>query len=168
MRLLFCLFAEDVGLLPTKLFSQLVERTRSRPAEFSKRLRVLFEAMASGGAFGIEDIEHFNGGLFSDAAVLPLSAKDLDVLLRVSRLDWGSVEPAIFGTLFERSLDPSKRAQIGAHYTALEDILHIVEPVLIRPLRRRWREVQEQASVLMERREKASGNTRARLDGGLR
>jgi len=115
MRLLFCLFAEDTGLLPPKLFSRLVESTRTRPSEFGKRLGVLFAAMATGGSFGTDDIAHFNGGLFADEQVMDLSGDDLAVLSRASVLDWASVEPAIFGTLFERSLDPAKRAQLGAH-----------------------------------------------------
>ncbi|MEO5952399.1 MAG: type IIL restriction-modification enzyme MmeI, partial [Chloroflexia bacterium] len=145
MRILFCLFAEDTGLLPRGLFTQLVERTRTRPDDFNKRLRMLFDAMSHGGSFGVEDIRHFNGGLFSDDSALPLSSDDLAILVRASNLDWASVEPAIFGTLFERSLDPAKRSQLGAHYTSREDILLIVEPVLMEPLRRRWTEVQTEA-----------------------
>ena len=70
MRLLFCLFAEDIDLLPSRLFARLVEGTRSRPPEFARRLRALFRAMANGGAFGEHDIAHFNGGLFADEAAL--------------------------------------------------------------------------------------------------
>jgi type II restriction/modification system DNA methylase subunit YeeA len=72
----------------------------------------------------------------------------MDILAGVSGLDWSSIEPSILGTLFERSLDPSKRSQIGAHYTSKEDILLVVEPVLMAPLRRRWADVQEQARGL--------------------
>src|ERR1019366_4471396 len=109
MRLLFCLFAEDIGLLPPKLFSLLLRRTRGRPADFKTRLAALFEVIATGGAFGADDIAHFDGNLFTDAEVFDLSTEDLETLLRVSALDWSSIEPAIFGTLFERSLDPGKR-----------------------------------------------------------
>jgi hypothetical protein len=151
MRLLFCLFAEDIGLLPPKLFSVLLERTRRRPTDFRMRLAQLFAAMASGGAFGADDIAHFNGDLFTDAEVFDLSMEDLETLLRVSTLDWSSVEPAIFGTLFERSLDPDKRSQLGAHYTSRDDILLIVEPVLMAPLRRRWAEVKAKAEELLEK-----------------
>jgi type II restriction/modification system DNA methylase subunit YeeA len=151
MRLLFCLFAEDIGLLPPKLFSVLLERTRHRPADFKARLAQLFAAMATGGAFGADDIAHFNGDLFTDAEVFDLSVEDIETLLRVSALDWSAVEPAIFGTLFERSLDPDKRSQLGAHYTSRDDILLIVEPVLMAPLRRRWVEVKAKAEKLLER-----------------
>jgi hypothetical protein len=61
MRLLFCLFAADIGLLPTKLFSKLVEATRQGPADFKSKLGDLFKAMNLGGYFGVDDIQHFNG-----------------------------------------------------------------------------------------------------------
>ena len=133
IRLLFCLFAEDVGLLPGKLLTRLLEITRHRPEVFARRLGVLFGAMASGGDFGEHDIKHFNGGLFQDADVLPLTREDLTTLFDAAKLDWDSIEPSIFGTLFERGLDPAKRAQLGAHYTSRSDILLIVEPVLMAP-----------------------------------
>jgi len=167
MRLLFCLFAEGIGLLPTALFARLVAGTRGRPAEFSTRLRQLFAAMATGGSFGVEDIPYFNGGLFSDDAVLDLATDGLDILARAAALDWASVEPAIFGTLFERSLDPAKRSQLGAHYTSRDDILLVVEPVLMEPLRRRWAAVQEEARVLIARRDAATAGARTRYQQAL-
>ena len=62
----------------------------------------------------------------------------MDIIASIDALDWGAIEPSIFGTLFERGLDPAKRSQLGAHYTSREDILLIVEPVLMAPLRREW------------------------------
>jgi hypothetical protein len=89
------------------------------------------------------------------------------VLHRVGRLDWARIEPSILGTLCERSLDPSKRAQLGAHYTSREDILAVVEPVLMAPLRRRWAEVREQAEKLAEGRDAATGGQATRLNNSL-
>jgi hypothetical protein len=168
IRLLFCLFAEDIGLLPNNLFSRLIERTRKRPPLFAEQLRQLFTTMASGGFFAMEDVPHFNGKLFDDADVLELDSDGLDVLARVSRLDWSSIEPAILGTLFERSLDPTKRSQLGAHYTSRDDILLIVEPVLMAPLRRRWEAVQTQAREIAAKRDAASGGQRTRFENELR
>ena len=167
IRLLFCLFAEDVELLPEKLFSKLVAATRTDPEAFVTQLRQLFAAMRDGGFFGFEKVPRFDGGLFDDDEVLTLDREDLDVLHRVGRLDWDSIEPSILGTLFERSLDPSKRAQLGAHYTSREDILAVVEPVLMAPLRRRWAEVREQAEKLAERRDAASGGQATRINNDL-
>jgi len=90
------------------------------------------------------------------------------ILLRVSQLDWSSIEPSILGTLFERSLDPAKRAQLGAHYTSRDDILLIVEPVLMAPLRRRWEAVQAQARDLTARRDAASGGQAIPVQNALR
>ena len=155
IRLLFCLFAEDIRLLPKDLFTRLVKQTHKRPSAFAGQLRQLFQAMTSGGWFGVDEIAHFDGRLFDDDTVLELDSDSLDVLARVSTLDWANIEPSIFGTLFERSLDPSKRSQLGAHYTSKEDILLIVEPVLMAPLRRRWEEVRQQATDLASRRDEA-------------
>lgn len=160
MRLLFCLFAEDIDLLPEKLFTTIVAQTRKRPGDFSIRLSALFLAMATGGYFGPYDIKHFNGGLFVDATVLALTEADMETLARASALDWASIEPTIFGTLFERSLDPTKRSQYGMHYTGRDDILLVVTPVLMEPLYRRWAAVQEQAQTIIARRDSASGGAR--------
>ncbi len=153
IRLLFCLFAEDAGMLPAGLFSTLIERTRGKSAAFKQQLQQLFGAMRAGGWFGVDEIRAFDGHLFDDDSTLELDGEGMHTLARISRLDWSSIEPSIFGTLFERSLDPGKRSQLGAHYTSKEDILLIVEPVLMAPMRRRWDEVQAQASALVERRD---------------
>jgi len=152
MRLLFCLFAEDIGLLPGQLFTRLIQNNRRKPVEFAKKLRQLFAAMSTeGGSFGPDDIQYFDGGLFMDDEAYELTADEIDVLARAAQLNWGGIEPAIFGTLFERILDPDKRTQIGAHYTSKEDIMLIVEPVLMEPLRREWDAIREEATKLIER-----------------
>jgi|APSaa5957512576_1039674.scaffolds.fasta_scaffold01882_4 type II restriction/modification system DNA methylase subunit YeeA len=156
IRLLFCLFAEDVGLLPRDLFTRLVARTRRNSGVFKGQLQSLFGAMATGGWFGEHEITHFNGGLFDDDFVLELDSEGIEILVSVSGLDWSSIEPSILGTLFERSLDPNKRSQLGAHYTSRDDILLIVEPVLMQPLRRRWESVQEEARAIAAERDAAS------------
>ena len=157
IRLLFCLFAEDVGLLPDDTLKKIIEATRRNPEGFAEQLGKLFGLMATGGMFGFNRIPHFNGSLFDDETVLPLDRDGLDIVETVSRMDWGQIEPSIFGTLFERSLDPAKRSQLGAHYTSKEDILLIVEPVLMRPLRRRWEKVQNEAEELVRQRDEAKG-----------
>ncbi len=137
-RLLFCLFAEDIGLLPDRLFSQLVEASRRSPADFPGLAGDLFRAMHQGGRFGLERIAWFNGGLFNDDGCLPLERADLDTLHSAAALDWSAIEPAIFGTLFERGLDPDKRSQLGAHYTDVASIHRLIEPVIREPLLAEW------------------------------
>jgi type II restriction/modification system DNA methylase subunit YeeA len=155
MRLLFCLFADSIGLLPDHLFREMIERNRAKPAIFTRMLRQLFAAMATpGNIFGAHEIHHFNGGLFANDAVFDLTSADMSTLRAAAALDWSSVEPAIFGTLFERSLDPGKRSQLGAHYTSKQDILLIVEPVVIAPLQARWQAVKKEALALVEAADK--------------
>jgi len=137
-RLLFCLFAEDAGLLPQRLLTRLLDNGLQRPERFAPQLENLFAAMAGGGDFGVELIDWFNGGLFDDAHVLPLERPELEALRAVAQLDWSAIEPAIFGALFERGLDPAKRSQLGAHYTDAASIRRLVEPVIIEPLLREW------------------------------
>jgi hypothetical protein len=167
MKLLFALFAEDIHLLPAELMSQNIRQAIMRPTEFPDRVRALFRAMREGGYFGVERVPQFNGGLFDDDEVLALNADELQYLAEAARLDWSQVEPAIFGTLFERSLDPAKRAQIGAHYTSKQDILLIVEPVLMQPLRHEWDTVRGQVEALRPQWEAASGAAKQRLKGQM-
>jgi type II restriction/modification system DNA methylase subunit YeeA len=170
MRLLFCLFADSVGLLPDNLFRKTIQADRQEPKKFVRKLKKLFAAMAAGDSeFGFTAIHHFNGGLFraGDDTVFDLTHEDMGILRNASQLDWGRVEPAIFGTLFERILNEEKRAQLGAHYTSREDILLIVEPVVMAPLRRRWAQVKAAAQEIAAAIETASNSTRAKLRAQL-
>ena len=66
MKLMFCMFGERIGLLPSKLFGRLLETAKANPAMLTRKLENLFRAMADGGDFGAETIPRFNGGLFAD------------------------------------------------------------------------------------------------------
>ncbi|MDP2759641.1 MAG: hypothetical protein Q8O64_04450 [Sideroxyarcus sp.] len=141
-KLLFCFFAEDAGLLPKEMVTRVLENGAKDPARIDRQLKQLFASMSKGGDFGAEIIDWFNGGLFDSDATLPLQSGDIAALITVARLDWTGVEPSIFGTLFERGLDPSKRSQLGAHYTDPQSIMRIVEPVVIAPLNAEWENVK--------------------------
>lgn len=168
MRLLFCLFADSIGLLPDHLFRRMIELDKSNPPNFARKLRSLFTAMSNkGSTFGAHDIHWFNGGLFMDDAVFELDWRDMAVLQIAAVLDWSQVEPAIFGTLFERSLDPGKRSQLGAHYTSAEDISLVVEPVVMAPLEDRWTEVKAKAETIAKEASNATGRAHTRLRGDL-
>jgi hypothetical protein len=124
--------------------------------------------MNVGGYFGpLSRVPRFNGSLFEDDTVVPLTRDEIHFLYEAAKLDWKDVEPAIFGTLFERSLDSSKRAQLGAHYTSRKDILDIVEPVLMQPLPREWTAIRTEAEALRPQWEAASGPSRQRLQNRM-
>jgi hypothetical protein len=138
-RLVFCLFADDVALLPDRMFDQLLTTAKRRPQDFPALAAALFGAMAKqGGRIGFVDIAWFNGGLFEDDAALPLEKADIALLERAAALDWAEIDPSILGTLFERGLDPDKRSQLGAHYTDRDKIEKLIDPVIRRPLLAEW------------------------------
>ena len=138
-RLVFCMFAEDVGLLPNQMFRRMLDQTRRRPEQFAEFTGELFAAMQNpGGRVGFEEIAWFNGGLFDDATALPLDRPGIEIVREAARLDWAQIDLSILGTLFERGLDPDKRSQLGAHYTDHDKIMQIVEPVIIRPWLADW------------------------------
>jgi type II restriction/modification system DNA methylase subunit YeeA len=162
-RLVFCMFAEDIGLLPNTIFSRMLEHAAKRPTEFVDLAHDLFRAMQSGGRVGFEHVEWFNGGLFDTDEVLPLDQEDTALVLKAARLDWSEIDPSIFGTLFERGLDPDKRSQLDAHYTDRDKIMMLVEPVIIRSLQTEWETIKAQIAEQMEKARKAkTASTRTR------
>jgi type II restriction/modification system DNA methylase subunit YeeA len=148
-RIVFALFAESVNLLPDKIFTRLLKNSDDRPEVFARLVRDLFQAMANGGFLGVELIRHFNGNLFTDGPVLTPTREELKEIRKAAKLDWSAIDPSVFGTLFERGMDPEKRSQLGAHYTSREDIETLVDPVVVQPLRREWAEVRRVAEILL-------------------
>ena len=148
-QLVFCLYSEDAGLLPEGLFTRIVAQHYRNPATFDRAVQSLFTQMATGGFSGADEIAHFNGDLFSAIDTVELSAVALQRLGEACDQNWRDIEPSIFGTLFERALDASKRAQTGAHYTGADDIELVVEPVVMTPLRREWEAAQAEIEELL-------------------
>jgi hypothetical protein len=159
---LFCFFAEDVGLLPSKMFEGLVNNKQLTADKLSQGLTNLFTVMRKGGLYGNDDIPWFNGGLFKKVKVPALTIMEVTELRNAAELNWSAIDVSIFGTLFERGLDPAKRSQLGAHYTDPATILRIVEPVLSRPLLQKWELVaQEVKGLLAKSAKKGDKNYRA-------
>lgn len=154
-RMVFCMFAEDVGLLPDEMFTRMLKQARLNSSEFEELASELFGVMASGGRVGFEKVEWFNGGLFHDESSLPLTGSEIGQVLDVAALDWSEIDPSILGTLFERGLDPDKRAQLGAHYTDRDKIMQIIEPVIIRPWLTEWETAKGDITACLERSDKA-------------
>ncbi len=162
VQCLFCMFAEDENLLPAGIFTDLLKNAGSDTEKAGRRIEKLFTAMQKkGGDYGDHDIAWFNGGLFSarDTApgapgtarpkslknieIPPLTAADLTALHRAAAdMDWRAIDPTIFGTLFERGLDPAARAPLGAHYTDTGTIAKLIEPLVSEPLAAEWAKVR--------------------------
>ena len=150
MRCLFTMFAEDVSLIPKASFTGMLTQYRTPELlEFlPDALQNLWRTMDSGG-FSPDlkaRLRRFNGKLFHDATALPLSADQAELLLQSAKADWTEVEPAIFGTLLERALDPKERHSLGAHYTPRRYVERLVLPTVLEPLRREWAAAQAAAA----------------------
>jgi hypothetical protein len=182
-RLVFCLFVEDIDLLPGRVFADILEESVKSAEGFQPMLRDLFRSMKDrGGRFGTVSIPWFNGGLFDDDEVLPLGRLEIKDLHDALGLDWSAIEPSIFGTLFEAGLDPEKREVmaslfdpeapkkrgaklaaagdkgVGIHYTDPATIMKIVEPVVLRPLRREWEAAKLEIAKHRAARDKAKSD----------
>jgi hypothetical protein len=146
MRCLFTMFAEDVGLIPEKSFENFLKDLKDKPASFVPALENLWSTMDVGGfdARMVTNLKRFNGSLFKKRTALPLDVDQIHELYVAAAQDWHDVEPAIFGTLLERALDPRERSKLGAHYTPRAYVERLVIPTIIEPLRADWEEVKAQ------------------------
>ncbi|MBK9469583.1 MAG: class I SAM-dependent DNA methyltransferase [Gammaproteobacteria bacterium] len=155
MRCLFTMFAEDVRLLPPNSFRDLLDRYREQPDTAMRMLEQLWRDMDRGGFSPVlaVDVLRFSGKLFRAPDTLPLDRDQIGLLHAAARADWRLVEPAIFGTLLERALDPAERHALGAHFTPRAYVERLVLPTVIEPLRAEW--IEAQAAALT-----ASGESR--------
>ena len=146
MRCLFTMFAEDVKLIPEDSFKGLLQQydTDALRPHLPDALTSLWATMDTGGFAPTlaARLPRFNGQLFHGATALPLSVAQLTLLREAAAADWTSVEPAIFGTLLERALNPKERHRLGAHYTPRRYVERLVLPTVLEPLRREWAAAQ--------------------------
>ena len=152
MRLLFTMFAEDSSLIPEGSFTQLLKSQRAHPEHLAAQLTALWQAMDKGEfapALGVP-LKRFNGYLFKDRTALDLESAELEVLIQAAEHRWTEVEPAIFGTLLERALNPKERAKLGAHYTPRAYVERLIAPTIMEPLRADWDGVRTAAASLLE------------------
>jgi len=152
-RCLFTMFAEDIGLLPEHGFLEILKKVDTNPASFPTLVTGLWKEMSTGTDYStllFKKIAHFNGGLFEKATALPLTKEQVQLLIDAASADWAEVDPAIFGTLLERALDPRERHKLGAHYTPRSYVERLIEPTVIEPLRTQWESVKAAAVLLME------------------
>jgi len=146
LQMLVALFAEDIDLLPKYFVADILKECES-PADGYDLIGGLFEAMntnppKSGGRY--KGVSYFNGGLFREPARVEINELELNLLRKAASYDWSKVQPEVFGTLFQHSMDAEERHAYGAHYTSPSDIMKIVGPTIVEP----WREQIEGAKTL--------------------
>jgi hypothetical protein len=154
-RCIFTSFAEDVGLLPERAWLDLLESLRNDEKNFPPVVESLWKTMNVGGYSPVlrSQVLQFNGGLFESTRALPLNGDQIYLLIEAANSRWRDVEPAIFGTLLERALDPDERHALGAHYTPRAYVERLVLPTVVEPLRDDWRNTQAAITSLL-----AAGN----------
>ena len=155
LQSVLALFAEDINLLPRGLFSELVQDCKGDTSSYDI-IGGLFRQMAdqnkaSGGRY--KGVDYFNGGLFSVVEPLDLKADEVSLLESATKENWAKVHPAIFGSLFEGSMNQEERHAFGAHFTSETDIYKVVLPTIVRPWRERIAATTKAADLLALRAE---------------
>jgi SAM-dependent methyltransferase len=149
LQCVMALFAEDIDLLPRGLFSELLLECRTGGSAYDL-IGGLFRQMGNPRPAPpnsrYHNVQYFNGGIFAIVESIALNPDEINLLFSASSERWSQVEPAIFGTLFESSMNREERHALGAHYTSEADIQKVILPTIIRP----WRERIESAKTLKE------------------
>jgi hypothetical protein len=144
LQLLVGLVAEDIGLLPEQLLSELLHECVDHGASSYDLIGGLFRQMATeqpAPAGRYKDVRYFNGGLFEVVDPIELKRAEAYRLCESAAENWAYVRPEIFGTLFQDSMDKKERHAYGGHFTSEFDIRKVVGPTIVKP----WRERIEAA-----------------------
>ncbi|OEU71790.1 MAG: hypothetical protein BA863_02925 [Desulfovibrio sp. S3730MH75] len=148
LQCVLALFSEDFGLLPNFFFSEIIRDCKYGASSYDL-IGGLFKQMANpkpakGGRF--KEIKYFNGGLFDAVEPVELDDYCLDLLAKAAEFNWKNVNPAIFGALFEGTMNASERHAFGAHFTSEADVQKIINPTIVRP----WKVRINKAKTLSE------------------
>ncbi len=159
LQIVVALFAEDVGLIPKYTLNRILTDAAKNPV-FQKEMTDLFVAMSTESKQKkpkkFIDIPYFNGGIFNHVDAIELTFDEIILLAEASKQDWSKVRPSIFGSIFEASMDPNKRHDLGAHFTYEIDIQKIVFPTIVKPIRIKIESAKtkkDYAKILQEIRE---------------
>ncbi|CAK2776822.1 class I SAM-dependent DNA methyltransferase [Vibrio splendidus] len=145
-RLLFCLFAEDTGIFPQQgqFTSALKSVTSDDGSDLDQFLHDLFSILNSPNGSELRsrlpqhltDFPYVNGGLFeADEPIPELGKKGRRILIECGLEDWSAINPDIFGSMFQAVIDVDQRARLGQHYTSYSNIMKVIQPLFLDPLR---------------------------------
>ncbi len=167
MRLVFCMFAEDTGLLPEGSFEAFIKDCINDPGYFQHGLQDLWARMDQAQppryALALKTtVRHFNGGLFRDHTAFALSSEEIALIGAAAQFKWSKAEPAIFGTLFEQALTAAERESLGAHYTPRPYVQRLVEETIMAPLGEEWAAVQAEIEAAIDREDEPAALAAAR------
>ena len=152
VRIVFCLYAEDAEIFTHDQFHDFLARYEAE--DMRRALRDLFEVLNTPpekrSKYLKDDLKAFpytNGGLFEEEIEIPQFTEELrKALLQNASLDfdWSEISPTIFGALFESTLNPETRRSGGMHYTSIENIHKVIDPLFLNGLHRELDEILEE------------------------
>ena len=152
VRIVFCLYAEDAEIFTHEQFHDFLARYEAE--DMRRALRDLFEVLNTPpekrSKYLKDDLKAFpytNGGLFEEEIEIPQFTEELrTALLQNASLDfdWSEISPTIFGAVFESTLNPETRRSGGMHYTSIENIHKVIDPLFLNGLRRELDEILEE------------------------
>ncbi|MFT8957482.1 MAG: type IIL restriction-modification enzyme MmeI, partial [Gluconobacter oxydans] len=139
MRLIFCMFAEDVGIFPEQQFSRLIfTYADDKGEEAHKVLIAAFQAMnlprhkRTGLPAWTGELDYVNGGLFAGTIDAPkFDTIAFRYLREACGLDWGKINPDIFGSMIQSVADAKQRSELGMHYTSVPNIMKVIGPLFL-------------------------------------
>ena len=165
VRLLFCLFADDTTIFEKDIFKDYIDRrTAVDGSDLASKLSELFYILNTPKNQrlknideGLNEFPYVNGKLFEES--LPHAAFDSGmrkILLECCGLNWGTISPAIFGSMFQSVMDPEERRHFGAHYTSEHNILKVIKSLFLNELQDEFNSVKDNKSKLVEFHRKLS------------
>jgi SAM-dependent methyltransferase len=158
LQCVVAMFSEDIDLLPRGLFTGLVHEAAENGDDSADLLGGLFKQMNSQAprAGRFKDVPYFNGGLYAHPAKVTLKKGELALLVSATAENWSKVEPGIFGTLFQGSLEKKDRHALGAHFTNEAEIQRVVLPTIVRPWQQRIKDAKTLKDLTALRKEMMS------------
>ena len=152
VRIVFCLYAEDAGVFSRDQFHDFLVTYEAK--DLRRALRDLFEVLNTPREkrskylqAELQAFPYTNGGLFEEEIEIPQFTEELkQTLLQNASLDfdWSEISPTIFGAVFESTLNPETRRSGGMHYTSIENIHKVIDPLFLNDLRRELDEILEE------------------------
>ncbi|MDR3668179.1 MAG: N-6 DNA methylase [Ignavibacteriaceae bacterium] len=165
VRLVFCLFADDTNIFNKDIFEDYIKlQTKEDGSDLAAQIASLFfilnkppEDRLKNLNESLSDFPYVNGKLFEE--VLPQASFDKEmrnILLESSRLDWGKISPAVFGSLFQAVMNPEERRSLGAHYTSEKNILKVINSLFLDDLNKEFKDIKNNHKQLLNFHEKIS------------
>jgi hypothetical protein len=134
LQCVVAMFAQSRNLLPPNRFMECIDDCMNGQSTYEVLSDGLFRHMNLPGIVTVgrryKEVQYFNGGLFSVVHEIDLTRKELEYLKVAAEQDWSKVRPAIFGNIFEGTVNEEERHKHGIHFTSENDIMKIVHPTI--------------------------------------